>query len=304
MEDGRIRRGSRVLIPQDPHDAHLLRDLAAINTRTTELLGPLPPGGMPILPKRGPAMLLEQQLIPCGVEEEVPAMPKLPIQVAAVASFALAACAIPGAATSQLEDVRETPPMQSARYTYPETPVITSGELVPVGDPITAHKLNYKPVEWPLRFERHSFSARCYDTLECEVMYDEVRHGDAKPSPPASTYGTNYLEGWMGGHGGITNFPPPAEVFWTSKDGTKLRAEIDIAGIFSDELVRHFVPREEVSDLPDGRNESPPSILLEVNDRTIRVYMKASVPTKHFQTPGNRHSTSRRDLVLVRTYTY
>lgn len=302
MEDDRELQLPRALRRHDPsHEAQLLRDRESINTRTVELLGPLPPGGVPTLPK---GRLLQQPPAPAGDEDKEGAMPKMPMQVAAIASLALAACATPGAATPQPTDMQESAPMQGARYTYPETPVVTSGELVPNGDPIVTKSLNYKPVEWPLRFEKHSFSARCYDTLECEVTYDKVRHGDARPSPPASTYGADYLEGWMGGHGGIGNFPPPAKVVWKSKNGTAHAAEIDIADIFSDELIRHFVPREEVADLPDGKNETPPSILLEVNDRTVRVYMKAAVPTKHLQTPENRFSTSRRDLVLVKTYTY
>ncbi|WP_217538719.1 hypothetical protein [Stenotrophomonas sp. GbtcB23] len=231
-------------------------------------------------------------------------MPKMPLQVAAVASLALAACATPGAATSQPTEIQESKPMHGARYTYPDPPVVTSGELVSEGDPAISAKMNYKPVEWPLRFEKHSFSARCYDTRECEVVYDNLRHGDARPSPPASTYGADYLEGWMGGHGGIRNFPPAAKVSWVSKDGTSLEAEIDIGDIFKDGLIRHFVPKEEVADLPDGRNESPPSILLEVNDRVIRVYMRASVPTKLLQKHGNQHSITRRDLVLVKTCSY
>lgn len=305
MDDDRKLRVPRVLKVQDPfHDAQLLRDVAIINTRTIEALGALPPGGLPILPRRRPLPRLPETPMPTGRDDEESAMPKLSMQVAAVASLALAACATPGAATHAATQMQENVPVSSVRYTYPETPVLTSGELVPEGDPAIAAKMNYKPVDWPLRFEKHSFSARCYDTRECEVVYDNLRHGDARPSPPASTYGTDYLEGWMGGHGGIRNFPPAAKVSWVSKDGTSLEAEIDIGGIFKDELIRHFVPKEEVADLPDGRNESPPSILLEVNDRVIRVYMRASVPTKHLQKPGNRHSISRRDLVLVKTYSY
>jgi len=93
-------------------------------------------------------------------------MPKMPLQVAAVASLALAACATPRAATSQPTEIQESKPMHGARYTYPDPPVVTSGELVSEGDPAISAKMNYKPVEWPLRFEKHSFGPRCYDTLE------------------------------------------------------------------------------------------------------------------------------------------
>jgi hypothetical protein len=42
-----------------------------------------------------------------------------------------------------------------------------------------------------------------------------------------------------------------------------------------------------------------PAILIEVNDRIVRVYMKAFVSTKHLQVPGNQRSGSRRDLILI-----
>ena len=242
--------------------------------------------------------------MPYGPEDKEADMPKMPLQVAAVASLALAACATPGAATSQPTEIQESKPMQGARYTYPDPPVVTSGELVSEGDPAISAKMNYKPVEWPLRFEKHSFEPRCYDTLECQVVYAGFSFGRDKPTKSSASYGDDYLKGWNGSYGAIPNFVAPAKVTWRSKDGTLHEAEIDIGAIFKDELVRHFVPREEAADLPDGKNESVPSILLEVNDRTIRLYMKASIPTKHLQDPGNRYSTSRRDLVLVRTYTY
>lgn len=194
--------------------------------------------------------------------------------------------------------------MAHARFTYPETPVLTSGELAPAGDPAMAAEMNYQRPAWPLRFEKHGFSARCYDTQSCLIVYDDVHHGDPGLSPPASTYGPRYLDNWTSGHGGIRNFPPPAKVTWQSRDGRSHEADIDIAALFKDQLMRHFVPEGEVKEVPDGKIPVNPDILLEVNDATIRVYMRAYVPTKHLQIPGNPRSTRRDDLVLVETYTY
>lgn len=231
-------------------------------------------------------------------------MPKLPKHMAAAASLALAACATTGGASPPAHKMQENAPMADARFTYPETPVLTSGELAPAGDPAKAAEMNDQAPAWPLRFDRHNFAARCYDTLSCEIVYDGVRHGSEKPTRPAASYGADYLKNWNGGHGGIRNFPPPAEVVWTSKDGSVHEAVVDIGEIFADQLVRHYVPREEIAEVPNGQISVNPAILLEVNDRTIRVYMKAFIPTRHLQTPGNPLSAVRRDLVLVRTYTY
>jgi hypothetical protein len=158
--------------------------------------------------------------------------------------------------------------------------------------------------EWPLRFKSHSFGAFCYDTLTCTITYASLEHGSDDPSPPSSTYGPTYLDHLSGGHGLIRNFPPPAVVTWRSKDGEAHKAEIHIGEIFKDEMIRHNVSREEVADLPDGEFQGEPSIILEVNNRTIRVWMRAHIPTKELQNPENQYSDFRNDLILGKTYTF
>jgi len=102
----------------------------------------------------------------------------------------------------------------------------------------------------------------------------------------------------------IRNFPPSAVVTWRSKGGQAHMAEIDIGEIFQDELVRHNVSREEMADLPDGQYQDEPAIILEVNNRTVRVYMKAYIPTRRPQTPNEPNSDGKYDLLLVKTYTF
>ena len=62
---------------------------------------------------------------------------------------------------------------------------------------------------------------------------------------------------------------------------------------------RSNVPLDQVlGDLGD------PDIILEVNDRTINVYMRAFVPTRELQIPGNKYSGFRDDLILAWSRTY
>lgn len=289
---------------RDPlKDIALLRDLEAINIRVRAEFGPRPPGGLPIQAKRKPLQNLRDIPPPPALPEEEPAMPKLSTPVAAAASVVLAACATTGVATPTSQPSTEVAPMSQAPYTYPDPPVATSGELAP-GSDSSNKPSSHQPVEWPLRFKEHSFEPRCFDTQECHVRYDDFDFNFDKPSRSSASYGDDYLKDWSGSYGGVKNFPAPAKVTWRSKDGTAHEAEIDIAAIFSDELVRHYVPKDEVAEVPNGKILVDPSILLEVNDRTIRVYMKAYVPTKHLQVPGNQYSTARRDLVMVKAFTY
>lgn len=213
------------------------------------------------------------------------------------AGLALTAC------TNSTASMRDTA-MPQHLSPPPSPPVVTSGELAPTGDPVKSKQMNFRPANWPLRFNRHNFDGRCYDTLECSIIYDGMQHGNPKPTQPSSAHGPDYLKNWNGNYSINQTFPGPAEVVWRSKDGAEHHAKIDFDEIFKDRIVLHHVPREELQELPDGEYDDPPSILLEVNDRIIRVYMSATVSTKHLQRSGRKLSNYRDDLILVRSYTF
>ena len=88
---------------------------------------------------------------------------------------------------------------------------------------------------------------------------------------------------------------------WRSKDGQPHEADIDIGEIFRDQKIVHRVPRE---DIREGVSITDPDIVLEVEDRTITVYMRAFIPTKELQVPGNPYSGHRDDLLRVWSRTY
>ncbi len=155
--------------------------------------------------------------------------------------------------------------------------------------------------DWPLRFGGHYFDTACYSTYGCTVRYgnyfkedpdEELRRASASVTAYPDVLGASW--------GPIRNFPPPAIATWRSSDGTPHRAEIDMDTIFKNRLIRHNLKREELTE----NQGSLPGIILEVNDRTINVYMKATLWTKEEQIPGNRHSHSRSDLIKVFSQTY
>ena len=74
-----------------------------------------------------------------------------------------------------------------------------------------------------------------------------------------------------------------------------------MSDVFSDRLIRHNVSRE---DIPEEIGIPNPEIILEVIDRVINVYMRAFIPTKELQIPGNRYSGHRDDLIRVFNKTY
>jgi len=154
----------------------------------------------------------------------------------------------------------------------------------------------------PLTFKRHNFGAFCYSTYGCHVTYNGFTHvsePDDVLQPSSTSLGEKYPANLDASYLSIGNFPEPASVAWKSKDGVEHSAFVDIASIFWDRYVLHHVPKRDV-----GGDIGDPGIILEVNDRTINVYMKVFVPTREPQVPGNKHSYFRDDLILAWSKVY
>lgn len=159
----------------------------------------------------------------------------------------------------------------------------------------------------PLRFVRHNFEAKTYNTKKCSVLYDNHEFTpQAIDTPTGHPPSADYRDHWnYAFYLGVRNFPGPVRVAWTSKDGTDHTATVDLGQIFKDERVLNNVPDDEfVPDMYPQGLFLDPSIYLEVNDRTISVYMRALIPTRHRQMPGDEYSDARDDLVLAWTHTY
>lgn len=163
----------------------------------------------------------------------------------------------------------------------------------------------------PLHFKRHNFQAFCYNAIGCHITYNGHQFlplfGEPNPdsyvSPPPSS--PNYRDKWPGrGHMSIPNFPGPVQVSWKSMDETEHHASIDFSSIFEDGLIWHKVPKSDMADFFSGPYAGSPDIFVEVNDRTVSVYMSMFIPTKSEQIPGNSHSSFRNDVLLVWTKTY
>lgn len=160
----------------------------------------------------------------------------------------------------------------------------------------------------PLRFASHNFDAYCYNAIGCHVVYDNFDFTGSEQDPDDAVSGSpppgDFKAQWSASYLGIKNFPAPAEVRWKSADGVLHEAKVDMAAIFKDQLVWHKVPKTDMADFFRGPVAGEPGIILEVNDRTINVYMKMFIPTRTEQIAGNKYSDFRNDLFLVWTHSY
>lgn len=168
---------------------------------------------------------------------------------------------------------------------------MTQGET----SPISAADVQGAEREWPLRFMGHNFGIATYALQECTVLYADRLHTSGQ-RPALEDVHPNSLKVKTANHLMIRNFPAPAIVKWKSRDGTPLEAHVDIGEIFRDERVVHNTPREEASLRTPMIN---PDVIMEINDRTINVYMKAFISLREPRIPGNRHSNYRSELVLA-----
>lgn len=76
---------------------------------------------------------------------------------------------------------------------------------------------------------------------------------------------------------------------------------VDIGRIFSSEQVVHHVAAKEIK---MNSPVLPPSIILAVDDREIRVYMSAMIVLNYQKVPSNPYSSAEDELILVHSKKY
>jgi hypothetical protein len=149
-------------------------------------------------------------------------------------------------------------------------------------------------------FYDHSFGARCFDTLRCRVLYDNAYIvNSGSPSGPFTERDRNNLSGGWGN----LEFPSVVRVMWASKDGTNHDEKIDLGEIFSSRMIR-YPPDLDVNDVKISVAPSAPDIVLVVEDRSIRVYMRAWISLLRPRFPGRENSDFRHDPVVAYSQTF
>ena len=151
----------------------------------------------------------------------------------------------------------------------------------------------------PLRFWQHNFGAYCFDTWGCRVTYGtdviadepESKHQPALESLPGDVRGR-----MSGTFLGFKNFQGPVVIDWQDKARRPLRHVIDLDALFADGLIRHNVPPSRIR---PNASISNPDIIVEVNNRTVRVYMRARIPLMQPAIAGNPYSNAVDENVLV-----
>lgn len=151
----------------------------------------------------------------------------------------------------------------------------------------------------PLRFWQHNFGTYCFSTWGCRVQYGSMVLEDrdsAEWQEPIESAVGNMRARMRGNHLAIRNFAGPVVIDWRDSRGATLHHEIDLHKLFADGLIRHEVPQDDIA---EDVSVGDPDIVVEVNDRTVRVHMRAHIPLKLPCEPGNPYSNFVDENVLV-----
>jgi len=154
----------------------------------------------------------------------------------------------------------------------------------------------------PLKFDKFNLSTSCFSADDMQVIYrnryihDRVlskklfktvtgmcpaKHPDADKGLPSA---------YMGPKGYFDAFEGPLAVKWRSLDGAQHSIVLDLDEIFKDRIVRHTEDPKRV----DHDSSHYPVIVVEVNDRTVNLYMDVHVALNQTETEKramNRHRT-------------
>ncbi len=122
----------------------------------------------------------------------------------------------------------------------------------PTDDPADYREPPAPTKQVPLRFGAHNFGAHCYNTLHCSVIYHNHDFTILDHDEPSRSPRSDEIDNLTAGTLGIENFPPPAQVKWTAKDGSTHEAIVNIEKIFKDGLIWHKVPNPQISRI--GKN--------------------------------------------------
>ncbi len=94
----------------------------------------------------------------------------------------------------------------------------------------------------------------------------------------------------------------PAEIKWTSRDGVKHEYSLDLDSVFKDRKVLH-TEDPNLNYKPEPITGGEPTIIIEVNDRTLNVYMFAAIQTvSPYPSIKQGNERDHRTLAFTKTF--
>lgn len=162
------------------------------------------------------------------------------------------------------------------------------------------------PKLWPLRFNHFIFGGYAFNVKVCRIIYGKSFYREWKElqPPPMPRWLEETSLSWSNDY-----LPfPKLDLQWTSLDGDAHKVILDLEKMLRKREVISMVRIDEIScNWLIGRGEKgdvPMDLVLEINDRTLRLYMKATVAIKIEHPIEDHRHGFREEWALVWTKHY
>jgi hypothetical protein len=128
-----------------------------------------------------------------------------------------------------------------------------------------------------LKFRAHDFGILCYGGItNLDLIYGGSGHNLCFDTPGREKLPSDEERGPGFLSGTYYAFAGPVEMEWNARDGTHLTHTIDLDEVFKDRVVLHTADSARVYKT-DPTTTGEPTIAIEINDRTVSVYMEVSL---------------------------
>lgn len=132
-----------------------------------------------------------------------------------------------------------------------------------------------------LKFSTHDLGILCYGGVtKVWLEYagsDHALYNDGEAARDKTAADANRVPSFASGS--YSAFAGPVQSRWTARDGSTLSHTIALDAIFKDRTIRHGVDPKRINrDKPFFGGE--PTIIVEFDDRTVSVYISASLLLK------------------------
>lgn len=151
-----------------------------------------------------------------------------------------------------------------------------------------------------LKFKTHDLNIQCYSASNMKLEYagNEFHLFEGKVSKEKTPADENRYPN--GKSGSYNAFAGPVNLKWRSRDGSQHATTINLDEIFKDRKVLHKEdPSKIYMPMPITGNE--PTIIIEINDRTVNVYMFVAIQLVSANTT-KRDESDNRTLAFSKTF--
>lgn len=127
-----------------------------------------------------------------------------------------------------------------------------------------------------LTFTTHDLRVEVYSASDLDLVYAGSPHLLSPGELARDKTAQDDTKYWGGTSGSYVAFAGPVQLKWRSRDGVQRGCTLNLDEIFKDRRVLHCEdPTRIYKPMPITGGE--PTIVIEVNDRTVNVYMFAAL---------------------------